>query len=74
MLPPGVCLSPQLMLLWVSSRKEATIDGAAQIENCSCEPACPLLQIKIPHFDRLSTPKKGGHFHEQITVWGSVLL
>lgn len=40
MLPPGVCLSPQLMLLWVSSRKEATIDGAAQIENCSCEPVC----------------------------------
>ena len=36
MLPPGVCLSPQLMLLWVSSRKEATIDGAAQIENRPC--------------------------------------
>ena len=63
MLPPGVCLSPQLMLLWVSSRKEATIDGAAQIVRVSLHAA---LQIKIPHFDRLSTPKKEGIFMNKL--------
>ena len=40
MLPPGVCLSILPVLQDASSREEAKISGAAQIENCSCEPAC----------------------------------
>ncbi len=61
MSPPGVCLSPQLILLWVSSRKEATIDGAAQIENCSCEPACRFTDLHSAFRPFINT-QKGGHF------------
>ena len=52
--PPGVCLSILPVLQDGSSREEAKISGAAQIENCPCLRAYPwfnsLNTVKFFHF------------------------